>query len=752
MPSPLDSGSTSRRRSFVVRGSCGLTGFAALAVLVLGPTGHLPADDAPALPVTPPAATEEEAPLVGLTGLLPGEVPESIHVEAFGVFGPNWEAWAMQTVELLDRLHQVEEGPDVSEQREIVKSLESRLRVMRRAINEPQYAMIRDRLIVVYGRLARRVAMYQAALDTLELDPVAGRARRAEAARPAMLAAVQSLASTLDRIQGGRAWLSYVNGEELRAALADPKRIEESRDLAVKALAALRARDRIDDAAQRAFLEKPAFASLEAALARFVAAAAPVDPEYPAALREALAALVGSIEDLEKSNLVGDASGLRDALADVRRLAPDGGDLVERVVRMHYLNYNVVALVSEDFAARFVSDSRCEFAPVRDYGLGARIRGWQKTEATGSFDLKPSDDGARFELLASGVTHSNTVATTDEASVQSVGRTLWRATKTGVFDGEHFLTQKTMVSVNPSTTPVDASTNFDWIPIIGSIARDIALDEARQRGPQARAFAARRTIGKLGPEFDRKAEETFAKATRDLQTKTFVRLKNAGLYSSVTRIQSSEEYVRFSSRVGEAGEPAGAAPEAAHPLAKGITLHLHESFLNNAANRLEFNGREMTERDVRRELGAYLSQLTGAEVDLLKDYKPKEQTESVFLFDEHDPVRFQIDEGLVNVVIRTGLRKEGREDIPTHVITVPLRVRVTQENVTIERAGAIRPVPVKGGLNIGSSVVIRTRMEESFQTSTTERRIEFKRTDKPSVVLWVTRVKALDGWLSGWAD
>jgi hypothetical protein len=307
------------------------------------------------------------------------------------------------------------------------------------------------------------------------------------------------------------------------------------------------------------------------------------------------------------------------------------------------------------------------------------------------------------------------------------------------------------MAVNPHVTPVKASTGLDWIPIIGGIARNIAMNEARNRSGEAHQFAASRLIQRGGPEVDRKIDQSFADASHDLETNTLFRLKSAGLYSPVTKILSTEDQMRLSSRVGNANEPAGAAPVDLTPPGRGATINVHESLLNNMANRWNFAGRTMDEKQIRTELQDYFSKLLDKQVDLMKDYDPKAEGPNIYVFDEKDPVRFQLRKGAVHLIIRAAFREEGKEDIPAQIVTVPLIPRIEGANVVMER-GTVSVAPVDKPESVPTQIIragiIRKKIESSFPTRSQTRRVEMKRTDKPSIDLWVMRIKALNGWLS----
>lgn len=724
-----------------------------LASAGLMATGHAQDEAVPPTPAAVPQPAED-APEVGLQGMLPDDVPSGLSEDDFSVLGPNWETWNEQTRELLQSLYNPEQPLDIPTQRTLLAKIESKRRTLAKVTYDPAYAMIRDAVVSLNGRLQRRLELSQAILDTLDIAPGNRFAPRISEAGQGVASAAAVLESDLNAFNGGSGWIEYFKVRELRDAFRPGTDPAAAQEIAGEVAEKLKKRGSLPAESQK-FTSRPAFQALDAALVRYQAATLRATVPYLPNLRSKLADLVAAIERYEAANLVGDAGELKSALSAVRFFAADGGARIEPVVRTHYLNYNMQALISESLMAKWVSDDKCEFAPVRDYGLGAHIRGWSTTRTHASFDLKPSDDGGRFEIKVNGQSHTNTLGITERATIQSIGNHTFYATKTGMFDGEYFHTQRSAVSVNPSTTPVSATTKYDWIPLIGRIARNVAMDEARNRSGEARAFAAQRMMQRIGPELDTQVDNSFADATRDLQTDLFVRLKNAGLYSQTNKILSTEEMMRVSSRVGLENEAAGAAPEAAFPPGNGVTLSIHESLLNNGANRLGFAGRTMTELQVRKELSAYFSALMKKDVDFVKGYNPKAEGPNIYEFDPKDPIRFSIEDGQVNLVIRAAFKEEGKEDIPPQIVTVPLVPRLEGANVVIER-GQVKVAPVTKGdqvaLQIVRAGVIRKKIETQFPPKTQTRKVELTRTNKAPIVMWIMRIKPINGWLNVWAE
>lgn len=705
------------------------------------------------------ANADAQQPDEGLRGILAPEVPDGLTAADFAVLNGNWKDWSAETAADVAKLY-TDEGLDVAGQRVVLKTLKSKLDVMEKSIADERYRSLSDQLISLHGKLQRRVDVAEAILDTLQASPETAKAARLKSAAQDVLAKLDDLKTALNKISGGPAWLDYVQAAELRSRLpkgesssTDDKAVALVRDVLQK----LEAKDRLNDA-QRQFVNRPEFARLDGALDAFLhAAEVDVKPIDRAALRGELAALVQALEEYESGNQAEFAAQVRAGLKRIGTLAADNGDRLMDALRSHYLNYNLQVVASEDFLSRIVEEQRTEKGPVRDYILGADVYGNQRTTSDVGIDLKPSRDGARFDITLTGTTESSTSGYTSQATVYTQGYHRFRAAKEVVFDGDRFTTKPARISVQANNTTTGASTEFDGVPLFGSIGRSVAVSEARRKRPQSEAIAEQRVSDRVLPKFNTEVEKSIQRDNERLQTDLNGRLKETGLAPRVQSFRTSESYLRISSQVMGSGDLAGGTPDDALTQNKGVTVSAHESLLNRVADRLNLAGRSMSEAEIRADVAHFLSKLLGRDVQLgeSKPEEPASADRDRFLFAESDPLRFQIDDGEVRLILRTGFHQEEKEDIPTQEVTIPLHYRVEGDRIQIER-GNVKVSPVKRPQSVARQIahagVIRKKIETAIPDRSRDRTVVLKRENKPDVVLNVTQIKALDGWVTIWAE
>lgn len=147
-------------RSWIVR-VCGVAAIAACTWLGTQTWGF--DDEAPS----------EAAPAIGLRTVLPNEVPDSLDPadldDILATASEDWQKKGNEIVELVIKLY---EGdlPSVEAQEEVIGELKTKLSAVERALNGTLSDENKEALGELYGRLAPRVRLADAVLDTLTMD------------------------------------------------------------------------------------------------------------------------------------------------------------------------------------------------------------------------------------------------------------------------------------------------------------------------------------------------------------------------------------------------------------------------------------------------------------------------------------------------------------------------------------------------------------------------------------------------------
>jgi hypothetical protein len=686
----------------------------------------------------------EEGAATGLRGIAPANIPADL-IGNIEQLPESWKSWGDALTTELETLYE-KEGVDAAGERQAIAALRGRLSTIRKSLADPRYKSITTPLVGLHGGLQRRIDLAEAALDSLQLGPAVKQAR-VDAAGRQLAQAAASLDAYLRSIRNGTGWVTYLEVGAIRTAAVNTL---------VSAQSKLKGKDSLPDARARDFLHRPEFASYEAALDRYLAAtnAPEINPNSPE-LRKGLAELFSAVEEYEMSRASASSAGVRKAFDAVRAIAPDGGDRIAAALRANYLNYNLRVVATEAFLNKFFSQTRTESGEVVDFILGANVYGSQVTATTVSLDLRPSGSTARFAIRASGAVSSSTSGTTDQAVVYTQGNHYFTADKVIDFNGERFITYPATIGVSANNNTYDATTNYSGIPILGGIANNIALSEAAKKRGESEAIAASRVQDRVLPKFNAEVDKEFGpNGTRnvEMQTKVIGPLQELELYPDAKSYSTTDSELHVRTRLMADSELGGSDPNPALLLGRGATILVHESLLNNSTDRMRLAGRTMTDDEVQAELEARLTKLLGREVKFKKEGTGNEEEEGpkTFVFDKADPIRFHVADGALLLTIRAGFKQAGKEDIPTQIITVPLTFSVDMKNVVINSGNvSISPVeqPDSAATQIARAGVIKKKIQSALPTREVDRVAEVDHAGR-KIVTAVTRIRALDGWLS----
>jgi hypothetical protein len=161
----------------------------------------------------------------------------------------------------------------------------------------------------------------------------------------------------------------------------------------------------------------------------------------------------------------------------------------------------------------------------------------------------------------------------------------------------------------------------------------------------------------------------------------------------------------------------------------------------------------MTDAQFRKVVDDYFAILLGKDENAPEPAtEKKEEDPDLYVFAKEDPIRFQIENGNMFLVIRTGIRQEGKDEIPTQKITVPLTFRIAGNDVVIER-GSVKVSPVERPESRSEQIVrarvMGAKIEQDLGNKTRPRTLNLSRGEgKKDYVVKVQDVTALNGWIS----
>lgn len=683
---------------------------------------------------------------VGLQGIFSAEVPGDLTAEGLAALDGNWEQWSKETAEAIKGVYEKLGSADLAAQRAGIATLKSKLTVVDKALDDQRYASLHGPLTGVHGSLARRIDLAEAVLATLELDGPAVYAKQVEKKAQAVSGAIAGLEADLASVSGGAAWLPFVKADAARAALAKSATDAATQDALKATHAQLAKRGELKDETQKAFLGRPAFVKVEQAIEAYLKLAGqPYNPETATSLRATLTDLVAAIEDVQIAGSSASDAKVRESFSRVRAQSPDGGDLIAAALQKHFFNYNLRVSATESFLSRLLSDARVEQGAVNDYVLGAAVGGSQTTTTSLGVDMKPSASGLKFDLVLNGTVQSSTAGATPDATIYTSGYHTFRAVKPLSFDGDRFTTGPATIGVNASNTTTGASTRFSG-GLLGGFAERVAMREAAARRPESEAIAASRIQQQVLPRFNNEVDTEFGKTNATLESELFAGLRSKGLFPDARALQSTETDVRVSTRLMGATELGGGDPRYVFTPAGTAAVMIHQSLINNSLARMGLAGQTLAEDELSDKIAAFLSEAFDRKIEFPK--KPKvegdEEGATTFLFAKEDPIRIRVDGGVVYLTLKSGFRREGKDDVPELSVTVPLQFTLKGQEILVELP---EPVMVEGSAGVATRKEISRRVERGIPEKPLTAVVDIQGAKK-TVQAVITQLKLADGWIA----
>lgn len=405
-------------------------------------------------------------------------------------------------------------------------------------------------------------------------------------------------------------------------------------------------------------------------------------------------------------------------------------------VEQHYRNANVRIAVTAELLNRLVAQERSETQALRDRIAGTPVRGRSRLQSESRVRLDPATGRWQLTVEAEGVVDSNTLADGGRARVRSQSATDFTAHKSITVDPDGVRLQRTVVNASTHNRLMGVTTDFDWVPLLGSYARDRAVSEYAARRGRARAEVESKVSAQAVNQIDRETLDAVESIERQVRERFTDRLAEAGV--DLTPVEMTTTQERMVARLRVAGDhQLGSHTPRPRALSDSLaSVQVHETALTNAAVTLSLDGNRYTAVELQRLLREKLPSITpdGAT-----------RQEVAFHFAEQDAIQFYIADGRLEFRLAlTSVEQDRRamRDVIVHAYYVPI---VNGLDAELVRDGSL-------GIEGRLSSAERARLHNVFNSVLPpERRLPLLRldnSDDPRLEdLMITQLVLEDGWL-----
>ncbi len=564
--------------------------------------------------------------------------------------GPAIAVGAPQTVEILDRLEELSrQGTALAEKTED--------QAVAQDICRTAYAL-RPR-IAIWKQIGQMGGMVAADAPAPSVDPHSFNKALAD----------------IDRLTAdssdGHAWRKYLLIDSLRDWAARRRNSDERmpRELAQQWQARLNRMSMTSQ--QRQFLTSGPMAALNREMVRSTAEAVESNR------------LLQHLEAFEKSGLPSDARLLA---RDCQYLSVSSGaaqrELDERV-ETYFRNGNIRIAVSAELLNRMMPKLETELAPVEDTIQGAAVRGKSLTQNEISVRMYPDPTRVRMALEVNGEVAAVTHSTSGPATFFTDSESSYIARKPLEITLRGIRMWPTEVSVDNNSQVRGVRTDFDRMPLLGSIVRDVSLSKYAERRPAADDEVRQKIAVKAKQRVDREATDQVTQAAKRLHDEVLGPMDSLLLDPLLISAETTDK--RFNMRIRLAGpdQLGGHTPRPQAPADSLASLQIHESLLNNVLERLELDGQTFDLAGLNRRLSERIHRFQPKPID-------PDQEDVKITFAANDAVHVRCSNGRLQITLAVARLSKGTRSFKDFQVRASYKPVVEGRLIDLTRDGIVQ--------------------------------------------------------------
>jgi len=396
-----------------------------------------------------------------------------------------------------------------------------------------------------------------------------------------------------------------------------------------------------------------------------------------------VARLLDSLELFESSWATSDAGRVREALDAVTALSYPAVQGLDRAVHDHYLSPNVRISFSERFVESLLPETSVTTSPLHDYVLGKKVRGTKTVEQSTGVRFSPHPSEIRLDLLVTGEVTSRTVTDAGAVAIHSRGVSTFTVAKPIQVSAGGLTLGAARGTASNRSQLAGIETDFDGVPLMGSLVRNIARSQHDEHLEQANREVISKIVGRACREVDQQTEPTLNAAVAKIHDRFWAPLEHLGLAPTAVALETTEAAATARLRLAADTQLAAHTPRPRAPEGSLFSMQVHESTLNNACDRFGLAGQKMTLEELNHTICTKVG---------LPPSVPDDLPEGVEVtFSHSDPMQVACRDGLVHVRIALDALESGRRsnwyDIVAHVAYRP---SISGMQVVLEREGPVQ--------------------------------------------------------------
>ena len=579
--------------------------------------------------------------------------------------------------------------------------------------------------------LRRRVLVWNAVHQaTVSASSWVGDVETSWADRELVSQMIDQLRSDSSETADPSGWSRFMLLDEIAAA-------NDSADLAQRRLVAQRFLSRIDwfglTDSQRIWLARASVDQLATAIRRW--AVMPVD----------YASLLGQIERQESDAIDLGGIDVASATQSLRFASSPDAAAVAQTLNTYYRNANIRVALSSDLIQRLIPEVDSRIQPVRQRILGSDVRGQSFVDSKVAVRLTPSPDSWRVQLETSGNVHSKTSSRNGPVSIRNHSDADFATVTPLEITRLDAQVGDTGVDVQSQTRIRGIETDFDAIPLLSTLIREIAMSRYQQLAPIAKQIQNGQVRRSVGSEVDKRVNEQIETASAKFVQHLVGPLGSLGLSPMVVDMQTTEERLTARYRIGGDWQLAAFTPRPRAPSDSLLSVQVHQSVFNNTLETALPAGKSVSIKTLVDELRTRFA--VPDQVALADEDDVELSADTIIHFAPTRPITVEIEDDAVWVTLRImRLYSPGSVDLRRFVVRAVYKCEVDGMSASLVRDGHLR---ISGpGMSMRDRLPARAIFNKVFSTRRPLPLVPQALDQHPAMTgLAISQLELRDGWI-----
>jgi len=373
-------------------------------------------------------------------------------------------------------------------------------------------------------------------------------------------------------------------------------------------------------------------------------------------------------------------------------------------LRHHYQNPNLRIVVTEDLLNRLIPPRDPEYQWVADTVLGVPVRGRSLIFTDVAVRTIPDPARIRLALEVTGRVSSMTTAFQGPAIFYNRSDAVYVARKpleVGTFGIRLWPAE---VEVRNSTRLRGLETDFDPIPLLGSIVQEVARSQHEARRWEADREVEAKLRARAKAQIDAEADARLTSVSRNLQEQILEPMASLGLGPEMVEAKTDSQRITMRLRIGGADHLGAHTPRPWAPSDSLASFQVHESAINNFLDRLDLAGRTFTLPELRRWVADRLHRPEFAQ-------RQTEHDDLELTFAEQDPVVVRFQNGRFSVQLSIVYLRKGQNEWANFQVCAFYRPAIDGADARLVRDGVVH---LRGELDMRSQIGLRGLFGKAF--------------------------------------